>query len=82
MLENLRYQLKDIFAEESDKDIQDICIDIIGSAREVKIKNYGIEVLSNIVKINVKAKPYILEYLYKAGIGSKRGSGFGMLEMV
>ena len=82
MLENLKYQLKDIFGETAEDDIEEIVVDIIADVKGVKVKNYGIEVLSNIAKINIKAKPYILDYLYKAGIGSKRASGFGMLEIV
>lgn len=82
MLENLKHQLKGVFGDEAENDLKDLQINVIGEAKQVKVKNYGIEVLANIVKINIKAKPYIIDYFYKAGIGSKRGSGFGMLEMV
>lgn len=80
-MDNLKYQLLDVFGEKVKHDFKDISVEVLGN-KEVKIKNYGIEVLSNVAKIKIKAKPYILDYLYKAGIGSKRGSGFGMLEMV
>jgi len=55
---------------------------VASDIRKVKVKNYGIEVHSNIGKIRIKAQPYILDYLYKAGIGGKRGSGFGMVDIV
>lgn len=81
-IENLRYQLKDVFGERVTYDFKDIEINISNDNKEVKVKNYGIEVLSNIAKIKIKSQPYILDYLYKAGIGSKRGSGFGMVDIV
>ncbi|MFA5524653.1 MAG: CRISPR-associated endoribonuclease Cas6 [Tissierellales bacterium] len=81
-MENLRYQLKEAFGERVEFDFKDINVDISIDNREVKIKNYGIEVLSNIAKIRIQAQPYILDYLYKAGIGSKRGSGFGMVDIL
>ena len=34
------------------------------------------EVLANICMFEMKAKPYILEYFYKAGIGSFKSTGF------
>ncbi|MTI48953.1 MAG: CRISPR-associated endoribonuclease Cas6 [Firmicutes bacterium] len=81
-LDNLRYQLIDIFGEKIKLDFEDISLEVLKGNKEVKVKNYGIEVLSNVAKLKIKAKPYILDYLYKAGIGSKRGSGFGMLDIV
>lgn len=81
-MNNLKYQLKDVFGERVLLDFEDIQVEVEASNREVKVKNYGIEVLSNVGKIKIKAKPYILDYIYKAGIGSKRSSGFGMVEIV
>ncbi|WP_432407978.1 CRISPR-associated endoribonuclease Cas6 [Wukongibacter sp. M2B1] len=80
-INNLKKQLKNVFGERV-VDFEDIFIEVSKNNKEVKVKNYEIEVLANITKIKIKAKPYILEYLYKAGIGSKRGSGFGMVEIV
>lgn len=81
-MNNLKYQLKDVFGERVLLDYENISVEIAANNREVKVKNYGIEVLSNIGMLNIKAKPYILDYLYKAGIGSKRGMGFGMVDIV
>ena len=80
-IENLKYQLLDNFGEERRLDIEEVNFQVLGS-KEVKVKHYGIEVLSNICKIKVQAKPYILDYLYKAGIGSRKSSGFGMVNLV
>lgn len=81
-MENLKYQLRDAFGERVLYDFDDLSIQISEDHKDVKVKNYGIAVLSNLVKIKIKAQPYILDYLYKAGIGSKRGSGFGMVDIV
>ncbi len=80
--ENLIYQLVETFGESRIDDFKDINIEISNNMHEVKVKNYGIEVLGNIGKIRIRAKPYILEYIYKAGIGSKRSGGFGMIDLV
>lgn len=78
---NLKYQLEDEFGQERILDIEEIKIEVL-SNKEVKVKHYGIEVLSNICKIKIKGKPYLLDYLYKSGIGSQRNAGFGMLDLV
>jgi CRISPR-associated endoribonuclease Cas6 len=80
-MKNLKYQLLDTFGEERKLDIDEIEFQVIGN-KEVKVKHYGIEVLSNICKLRICAKPYILDYLYKSGIGSRKSSGFGMLDLV
>lgn len=81
-LENLKYQIRDVFGERVLYDLDYLSVEILEGHKDVKVKNYGIAVLSNIVKIKIKAQPYILDYLYKAGLGSKRGSGFGMVDIV
>lgn len=78
---NLKQQLLDEFGTARELDINEIEIQVV-SNKEVKIKHYGIEVLSNIARLNIKAKPYILDYLYKSGIGSRRSQGFGMIDSV
>ncbi len=81
-MNNLQYQLKNQYGERVLPDFEEICVEIAENNKEVKVKNYGIVVLSNVGGIRIKGQPYILEYLYKAGIGSKRSSGFGMLDIV
>ena len=79
--ENLKYQLLDNFGEERKLDIEEVDFEVLRN-KEVKVKHYGIEVLSNICRIKVQAKPYILDYLYRSGIGSRKSGGFGMLDLV
>jgi len=78
---NLKYQLVDRFGNDSLLDIEDVKFDVLNN-KEVKVKHYNIEVLANICYLKIKAKPYILDYLYKAGIGSQRSTGFGMVDLV
>ncbi|AFS77692.1 CRISPR-associated endoribonuclease Cas6 [Gottschalkia acidurici 9a] len=80
--ENISYQLNNVFGERAKLDIEEIDIEVSQNIKEVKVKNYGIEILGNIGLLKINAKPYLLDYLYKAGIGSKRSSGFGMVDIV
>lgn len=79
---NLIYQLTEELGENASIDINNIEFTPANTMKIVKVKNYGIEVHSNIGKIKIKAKPYILDCLYKSGVSSLRSSGFGMLEIV
>lgn len=79
--ENLRYQLKSNIENIKDKDIDEIQIKVLKN-KLVKIKHYGITIPANLAIINVNAKAYIIDYLYKAGIGSRRSQGFGFLNIV
>lgn len=79
-LENLKIQLHEVFPNEEGA-IADINVEILRN-KEVKVKHYDIEVLSNICVFRIKAKSFINEYLYKAGIGSMKSTGFGMLDIV
>lgn len=80
-MNNLKYQLKNVFGESKILDIEEVAIEVLNN-KEVKVKHYGIEVLGNICNLKVKAKPYILDYIYKSGVGSQKSSGFGMLDLV
>lgn len=79
-INNLKYQLIDEFGEERILDIEEVEFEILAN-KEVKVKHYDIEVLGNICHMKIIGKPYILDYLYKAGIGSQRNSGFGMVDL-
>lgn len=80
-LDNLKIQLLEEFGQERILDINEVKFDVL-SNKEVKVKNYGIEVIGNLCKLKIYAKSYILDYIYKAGLGGKRNSGFGMLDLV
>lgn len=80
-LKNLKIQLLEEFGQDRIFDIEEVKIDILAN-KEVKVKNYGIEILGNLCKIKIHAKTYILDYIYKAGTGSQKSTGFGMLDIV
>ncbi|SHH58128.1 CRISPR-associated endoribonuclease Cas6 [Anaerosphaera aminiphila DSM 21120] len=80
-IKNLKYQIKDTFPEIKERDLEEISFEILWN-RDVKVKHYGIVVDSNLVEIEIKAKPYILEYLYLDGVGSRKSQGFGYLDLV
>lgn len=78
-LQNVQIQVVETLPE-AKEDVQEMKIKVFKN-KEVKVKHYGIEVLANICELEIKAKPYILDYLYKAGIGSLKSTGFGMLKV-
>lgn len=80
-IKNVKYQLQDVFGESRKLDFEEIEFQLIKN-KDVKIKNYGIEVLGNIAVFKLRSKPYILDYLYKSGAGSQRNGGFGMIDLV
>ena len=80
-MKNLEYQLIDNFGEERRLDIEEIEFQLLNN-KTVKVKHYGIEILSNICRLKIQAKPYLLDYIYKAGLGSNRSVGFGMVDLV
>ena len=45
-------------------------------------KNYGINVQCNLCVIKIIAKSFILEHLYKSGVGSYKSQGFGLLDII
>lgn len=77
---NLFNQVNETFNFVRD-DIKELEINILKN-RDVKVKNYGIEVLANIATFELIGKPYLLDYFYKAGFASKTSSGFGMLKLI
>lgn len=80
-LDNLKIQLIEKFGQDRIFDIKEIKVNVL-SNKNVKVKNYSIEVVGNLCTFEMFAKPYILEYIYKAGIGSQKSTGFGMLDLL
>ena len=50
--------------------------------KKVIIKFYEKQIETSIGKFNIKGDKRLLEYLYKAGLGSKRSAGFGMFQII
>lgn len=79
-INNLKWQLKSNLSSIKSEDIDEIDIDIL-SNKIVNIKHYGITIPSNLAIIKIRAKYYIIDYLYNSGIGSRRSQGFGYLDI-
>lgn len=77
---NLKKQLLKEFGEDCIADIEGTDVEVLLS-KEVSVRNYGTEVLANLCKIRVVGKPYILNHIYKAGLGGHKRTGFGMLDL-
>lgn len=81
LLNNLKIQLLEKFGQERVLDIEDVKVEVLAN-KEVKVKNYGIVVTGNLCKLKIYSKPYILEYIYKSGVGGHKSMGFGMLDLI
>lgn len=78
---NLKYQITSYFGEQAESDADEIKVEI-ENIKKIIVSNYSIKIPANIGRFKVTAKSYILDYLYKAGMGSKKSAGFGMLDVV
>jgi len=79
-MENLGFQLRSNLKGVKEEDIEEIRIRVLEN-KLVKVKHYGIVIPSNLGRLEISAKAYIVDYLYKAGIGSRRSQGFGYLNI-
>lgn len=77
---NLKTELKDKFGRNVDNDISALQIRSDHMKKTV-VKNYGIYIPCTIGSFVLEGEKYLLEYMYKAGIGSKRSLGFGCLDI-
>lgn len=80
-LENLKYQIKEKFPDANEKDIDNLKVNILWN-KDVKIKHYGIVILSNLCEFEIKAKTYILEEIYLNGAGGRKSQGFGYIDLI
>ncbi len=78
---NLKTELQDKFNRNVDNDISALQMRPIHMKKTV-VKNYGIYIPCTIGSFVLEGEKYLLEYLYKAGMGSKRSIGFGCLDIV
>lgn len=79
-MDSLRNQLFEELPE-SKYDLEELKVEVI-SNKTVKVKHYGIEVLSNLAILKFNAKPYILSHIYNSGLLSFKNAGFGMLAIL
>lgn len=75
---NLNYSLKDKFSLEILDQIEIIPVDI----KKIIVNFYNIKFPTTKGIFILKGNKEVLNYFYKSGIGSKKSSGFGMLELI
>lgn len=78
---NLKSELHGIFGKDASRDIDALQLKPI-QLRKTVILNYGIHLPSTIGSFVMEGEKYLLEYLYKAGWGSKKSLGFGLLDVM
>lgn len=77
---NMQAELRDRFGRNIDNDIAALKIRPIKIKKTV-VKNYSIYIPCTIGSFVLEGEKYLLEYFYKAGIGSKRSLFFGFLDI-
>lgn len=78
---NLKTELQNTFSRDVSGDVDALCIKPI-HLRKTVVKSYGIYIPCTLGSLVLKGEKYLLEYLYKAGFGSKRSMGFGCLDVM
>ncbi|MFZ3170623.1 MAG: CRISPR-associated endoribonuclease Cas6 [Carboxydocellales bacterium] len=78
---NLKTELENALGRDVSGDINALRIKPINLKKTV-IKSYGIYIPCTIGSLVLEGEKYLLEYLYMAGVGSKRSMGFGCLDVV
>lgn len=78
---NLKSELQNTFKRNVDSDIDALQIKPIKLKKTV-ILSYGINIPVTIGTFVIEGEKYLLEYFYKAGMGSKRNLGFGCLDVI
>lgn len=79
LIETVKRQL--INAEFSEKEVNDLTINNF-SNKKVVVKFYKRYIDATTGMFEVKANNEVLQYLYDVGLGSRRNSGFAMLDLV
>ncbi|WP_181742465.1 CRISPR-associated endoribonuclease Cas6 [Terrilactibacillus laevilacticus] len=79
--QNFLFQLKNSSFNIRKVDINNMKIEPLTMKKTV-IKLYDVHVTCSLGTFSIEAEPYLLTYLYQTGLGSHRGLGFGMLDIV
>lgn len=77
---NLQAELRNSFGRNIDSDISALQFKPIKIKKTV-VKNYGIYIPCTIGSFALEGERYLLDYIYKAGIGSRRSLGFGCVDI-
>lgn len=78
---NLKSELSDKFHRNVERDIVELKITNI-NMKKIIVKSYDINVACSIGNFILEGEQYLLNYFYKAGLGSKRSLGFSLLDVV
>lgn len=78
--ENVFNSAKEFFDFDVKTDIEQIMIMPI-EMKETMVLYHGHKIKGNLGKFVITGKTYLLDYLVKAGIGSRRSQGFGMVDV-
>lgn len=74
---NIKYQYNKLFkSENGELDIK------VLDFKKTTILNYNKKIKSNLGILKIQGDKKILDFVYKSGIGSKRSSGFGMVDII
>lgn len=78
---NLATELQNVFHRDVSGDIEALKIKSI-DLRKTVVKNYSIYIACTIGSFVLEGENYLLDYLYKSGIGSRRAMSFGCVDIV
>lgn len=81
--DNMKFQLKDKFDYDISYDIDNLIINLDQSnLKRTVVTHYDIKFPVTIGTLHMTGNKELLKYFLLAGIGSRRPSGFGMLELI
>lgn len=78
---NLNSELQHSFNRDVSSDIDALQIKPV-NLRKTVVLHYGVTIPCTLGKFVLVGEKYLLEYLYKAGMGSRRSTGFGCLDVM
>lgn len=64
-----------------ERDVENLKIDVLKYTK-VEIDNYLKKIIANEAILKINARKYILDYIYKSGLGKYTNQGFGMLDII
>ena len=73
--------MREKYGDYVERDIEKLVIETKELKKTVS-KFYGKLIDGSIGIIELQGKNYLLNYIYNAGLGSIRGSGYGLLEII
>lgn len=78
---NLKTELQNVFGRDVSSNVDAIHIKSIDLKKTV-VKSYGIYIPCTIGSLVMEGEKFLLDYLYKSGIGSRRAMCFGCVDVV